>query len=204
MLAAAVNADLLIRLGISVSHLTGDFSRITAEAIRSGDHWSAEATLLAICIGGFVAGATAAGFFIHHPSIDTSRPYGRSVVAIGLLLLTAHFCFAPSSTFSCLLAATACGFQNAMATRFRGLVLRTTHITGLLTDFGQFLGMRLRGHQVDHWKIGTPFLLVIAFASGSTAGAFIKFRYDQSLLLLCGSAYVIGGLLWSWIKRQWT
>jgi|GEM_PF-5134493 len=40
----------------------------------------------------------------------------------------------------------ACGFQNALATHY-GLVLRTTHVTGLLTDLGTNLGMRLRGHR---------------------------------------------------------
>ena len=202
MLAAAVNADLLIRLGISVSHLTGDLSRINTEAIRSGRHGSAEAGLLALTIAGFVIGATASGYFIHHPSLDTSRPYGRSIVMIGLLLLIAHASFPHFPPVACLIAATACGFQNALATRFRGLILRTTHITGLLTDFGQFLGMRLRGHHVDGWKIGTPLLLIVSFTTGSAIGAILNLRHHQSLLLLCGAAYVSGGILWSWIKRR--
>lgn len=130
MLAAAVNADLLIRLGISVSHLTGDLSRINTEAIRSGRHGSAEAGLLALTIAGFVTGATASGYFIHHPSLDTSRPYGRSIVMIGLLLL------------------------------------------------------------------------IVSFTTGSAIGAILNLRHHQSLLLLCGAAYVSGGILWSWIKRR--
>lgn len=201
-LAAAVNADFMLGLGVSVSHLTGDLSRITAEAVRAGDVWSEEAALLGLSVAGFVGGAATSGYFIHHPNLQLARPYGRSIVFIGLLLMVTHPLQWQSLRWTCFVAAWACGMQNALATRYRGLILRTTHITGLLTDLGQLIGMRLRGHPVESWKISTPLLLSLSFASGAAVGAILKLKTGVPVPLACGSIYVVGGLVWSVLKRK--
>lgn len=200
-LAAAVNADFMLRLGVSVSHLTGDLSRITSEAVEAGGHWSREAAILCLSVGGFVGGAATAGFFIHHPNLQLSRPYGRSIIFIGLLLMSTQSLAAVSVLLTCFVAAWACGMQNALATRYRGLVLRTTHITGLLTDLGQLLGMRLRGHPIEGWKITTPLMLAAAFALGSTVGAVLNLKTSIPVTVACGATYVSGGIVWSVLKR---
>ncbi len=202
-LAAAVNADFMLRLGVSVSHLTGDLSRITVEALKAGGGWSHEAAILCLSLTGFVGGAATAGFFIHHPNLQLSRPYGRSVIFVGLLLMACHPLLKVSVLLPCFLAAWACGMQNALATRYRGLVLRTTHITGLLTDLGQLLGMRLRGHPIERWKITTPLVLSTAFALGAAVGALLNLRTGIPVTLACGATYVIGGIIWSLLKRRW-
>ena len=44
-----------------------------------------------------------------------------------------------------LLAAMACGLQNAMATTFSGAAIRTSHLSGMFTDLGIGIGHALRG-----------------------------------------------------------
>jgi uncharacterized membrane protein YoaK (UPF0700 family) len=199
--AAAVNADFMLRFGVSVSHLTGDLSRVSVESVRAGSHWSTEASVLMWSILGFIGGAAVAGFFIHHPTLDLRRPYGRSVIGIGLLLLVAEQAMPFSLNVACFLAAAACGLQNALATRFRGLVLRTTHITGLLTDLGQNFGMKLRGHEIERWKIGTPLAIGAAFLAGAATGAHARLAHDLPVATVCGIAYIVGGIGWSVWKR---
>lgn len=201
-LASAVNTDFMIRIGVSVSHLTGDLSRITMETVRGGGHWSTDDAVLCCSLIGFVGGAGTSGFFIHHPTLELRHPYGRSIIAIGLLLMLCHFLAANSLLATCFLAAWACGMQNALATRYHGIVLRTTHITGLLTDLGQLLGMRLRGHHIEPWKISTPLLLSVTFASGAAMGALVNLKAHLPVTLICGSAYVLGGAVWSIVKRS--
>ena len=207
-LAAAVNADFMLRLGISVSHLTGDLSRITSEAVQAGGRWSREAVLLCLSLTGFVGGAATAGFFIHHPNLQLGRPYGRSVVFVGFLLMTTYPLSQHHVLLTGFIAAWACGMQNALATRYRGLVLRTTHITGLLTDLGQLIGMRLRGHPIEIWKITTPLLLSTSFATGAAAGALLNLKTGVPVTLACGITYVTGGVTWSilkrWLKPAWS
>jgi uncharacterized membrane protein YoaK (UPF0700 family) len=202
-LVAAVNADFMLRLGISVSHLTGDLSRISSEAIegvRAGGQ--SEVALLCLSLAGFVLGAAISGFVIHHPNLLLQRPYGRFVMVIGAMLFATGPLMESSTLAACTLAACACGMQNALATRYRGVILRTTHITGLLTDFGQHLGMRLRGHAIESWKISTPLLLSVSFAGGALAGAFLSLKMDASVTGLCGVLYIVGGMMWSIVKRR--
>ena len=200
-LGAAVNACYLIQLGTSVSHLTGDVSKVAMNAVEGYSRISAAAVHLIAAAVSFVLGASTAGFFIHHPNIEFSRPYGRSITAIGLCLVGAHFSFATLPVLSICLASFACGFQNALATHYRGMVLRTTHITGLLTDLGTNLGMKLKGHQIALWKLMVPTCLVLSFFCGAVFGsALVIFMTGPALLVLAGM-YLAGGIGWSVFKR---
>lgn len=146
-------------------------------------------------------GASTAGFFIHHPAIEFSRPYGRSVTAIGLCLIGAHFSFTGMPVLSICLASFACGFQNALATHYRGMVLRTTHITGLLTDLGTNLGMKLKGHQIPWWKLMVPTCLVLSFFCGAVFGSTLVLFTNGPALLILAAMYLAGGIGWSISKR---
>ena len=74
----------LIELGTSVSHLTGDVSKVAVE-FAQGTHRVVELALnLLVATLSFLLGATMAGYAIHHPSLEISRPYGRAVMVIRL------------------------------------------------------------------------------------------------------------------------
>lgn len=200
-LAGGLNAAFLLLLGISVSHLSGDVARFAID-VGAQDGLSGPAYLLLGALVGFVFGALVSGFLIHHPTLELSRPYGRSVTAIGVALIGSWACFGRYNFAAVGLAGMACGFQNALATHYRGLVLRTTHVTGLLTDLGVAIGMRLRGYEVQGWKILVPFVLVLSFCVGAGAGGFATARIGRGAVLGAGILYVAGGLLWTLLKHR--
>lgn len=200
-MVSAVNIDFMLNLGVSVSHLTGDVSRLTADATRDFASASSQLRLLGSAVGGFVAGALLAGVFIHQRRFDLRRPYGRSVVGIGGLFLVSASLRDFSLELSCCLAAMGCGMQNGLTTHYRGMVLRTTHITGILTDIGVLLGLRIQGVSVEPWRLLSHVALVLAFAAGAVAGAGIDVYTDFSALTVFGVAYVIGGIGWVIAKR---
>ncbi|MCB1132000.1 MAG: DUF1275 family protein, partial [Verrucomicrobiae bacterium] len=76
-----------------------------------------------------------------------------------------------------------------------------THLTGLFTDFGIHLGMRLRGHRVEGWKLLIPVCITLAFLIGAAAGAFVVSNDRGSWLFLAGAGYLVGGVSWSVYKR---
>lgn len=200
-LGAAVNACYLIQLGTSVSHLTGDLSKVAMDAVEGHSRISRAALNLIFAAVGFVLGAATAGFTIHHPTIEFSRPYGRAVIAIGVCLAAAHFSLGPAPVLSVSLAGFACGFQNALATHYRGMVLRTTHVTGLLTDLGTNLGMMLKGHQIARWKLLVPTLLVMSFFAGAVFGSILVIALSGPALLILAGMYIGGGIGWSIYKH---
>lgn len=200
-LSAAVNAGFLIQLGTSVSHLTGDVSKVAVDAIKGNREMSVDAVRLAIAAFGFVTGAMVAGYFIHHPNLDLDRPYGRSVSLIGLCLLAAHFTLGTIPSLAVGLAAFSFGLQNALATHYRGMILRTTHLTGLLTDFGVHLGMRAKGHRIPLWKLVVPGSLILSFFLGAAFGALMVLKWHLPFALMIACAYLVGGLGWTVFKH---
>jgi uncharacterized membrane protein YoaK (UPF0700 family) len=213
-LSAAVNAGFLIQLGTSVSHLTGDATNaavnlvhrlgndlLLSETLRNSNPLQDTLFKLLAAIVGFVSGASLAGYFIHHPILEISRPYGRSVSFIGICLIISHFTMYSVPSFSVFTTAVACGLQNALATHYRGIILRTTHITGLLTDLGSNLGMKIRGHQIPIWKISAPFFLVLSFFAGAFFGTVLVVILNLPFLLILALLYLSGGIGWSIYKR---
>ncbi len=201
-LAAAVNVGFMVRLGTSVSHLTGDLSRFALDTVDIDRDSASALWQLAAALVGFVLGATLSGYFIHHPTLELTRPYGRSITAIGGLLLLSHPLMRLQPHLSLLLAAAACGYQNALATYYRGVILRTTHVTGLLTDLGVSMGMRLRHGEVERWKVVAPLWLCASFFAGALAGAALTLAVGEASVAILGGCYVLGGVAWSVLKRR--
>jgi uncharacterized membrane protein YoaK (UPF0700 family) len=201
-LGAAVNACYLIQLGTSVSHLSGDVSKVAMNAVEGHSHLSDSALNLLIAAFGFLLDAASSGYFIHHPGIEFQRPYGRAIITIGMCLAAAHFFMVNGKLLLSIgLASFGCGFQNALATHYRGMILRTTHVTGLLTDLGTHLGMKLRGHQIGIWKLLIPGLLALSFFAGALFGTFLLLVVKSPALLILAVIYFTGGVGWSIYKH---
>jgi uncharacterized membrane protein YoaK (UPF0700 family) len=81
-------------------------------------------------------------------------------------------------------ASCACGLQNAMVSTFSGTVIRTTHVSGMFTDLGIFLGHALRGRHPDVLRMKLSFLIISGFFSGGVAGAIAFARIGYSTLLV--------------------
>ncbi len=201
-LSSAVNVIFLIHFGTSVSHLTGDLARFAQGLSLPADQRVVAPVFVGTALVGFVVGAMLSGYFIHHRSLELARPYGRSITAIGFLILTANFLFAVSPLTAVAFAGVACGFQNALASHYKGVVLRTTHVTGLLTDFGVMLGMRVHGKEVRPWLWAAPLGLVVSYFLGAAVGAGLTLGLGSRVLGVIGLAYVFGGIAWSIHKRR--
>ena len=200
-LSTSMNAGIVLTLGTSVSQMSGEVSRIGRSLLDTTPEGLALGIDLAIAISGFLGGAVLAGFTIHHPTLDQSMPYGRCLMFIGTCLLLAHPAASVIPRLALALAGFASGFQNAMATHYRGIILRTTHITGLVTDIGSHLGMVLRGHRIAPWKIMVPSVVVFFFFLGGIFGAWMVLYTQAPFLLWIGGIYIFGGGLWYIIQR---
>jgi uncharacterized membrane protein YoaK (UPF0700 family) len=88
-------------------------------------------------------------------------------------------------------AACACGLQNAMASTYSGTVVRTTHISGMFTDLGIFLGHALRGLPVDSKRLRMCVLVITGFFCGGLAGA-VSFHFIGTNALLIPAVFTGG------------
>lgn len=67
------------------------------------------------------------------------------------------------------------GVHNSLFTNFSGAVVRTTHVTGLMTDIGLILGHWIRrGEEVkDLWRLKVLVPLYLGFLFGAFVGGVV-------------------------------
>lgn len=131
----------------------------------------------------FFAGALLSGFIIRQSVLQAGRRYGVVLAIESLLLFAAAHAFRENSLFGDYFAAMACGLQNAMATSYSGAVIRTTHMTGIVTDLGIACGHVLRGQSVEWRRLGLYGVLLTGFFGGSYLGGigYAHIGYDTLL-----------------------
>lgn len=168
----------------AVTHLTGSTSQL-AMAMVSLDTWSI-LHLLAL-IGSFIAGTVLSGFLIGDSTLELGRQYGMALLAESVLLLAAVPSLNNGSLSGIYLACCASGLQNAMVSTYSGALIRTSHLTGLFTDLGIFLGQALRQLPVDKRRVRLCLLIISAFLSGGVAGT-LTFTYLGNATLLIPAA----------------
>lgn len=173
----------------AVSHVTGTVSALGVGVI-SGNVSTIFHLLLVIV--SFLLGATLSGLITQNATLKLGRRYGVALLVESLLLVIALLFLLHHSELGHLFASAACGLQNALVTTFSGAVVRTTHLTGVVTDLGISLGQWLRGNQTDSRKITLYLVIFGGFLCGSVLGAL---GYLQVQLYTLGFAAAITLLL---------
>ena len=174
LLAGIVNAvGLLGFQHQAISHLSGTATLLGAELLNH----QGSALHLAGVILSFLLGAVISGFFISSPSLKLGRHYGSLLFLEGVFLVIAIYFLNQGSFLGHYFASLACGLQNALATRYSGAVVRTTHITGIFTDLGMMFGAALRGEEFDKRKAILFLLIITGFTSGGAIGASLYNNY---------------------------
>jgi uncharacterized membrane protein YoaK (UPF0700 family) len=137
-----VNSSGFVLIGTFSSHVTGNVGRLANDA-ATGQYAAAVAALsLVLC---FFSGAFAASVIIESRflGVSSARAYALALAIEALLLL--FFTLLSYATTSAhprvrdaetALLCAAMGLQNALVSRLSGAVVRTTHLTGVVTDLG--------------------------------------------------------------------
>jgi uncharacterized membrane protein YoaK (UPF0700 family) len=177
----------------SITNLTGSTSLL---GVSLGTADAGEALHWALSIGAFVAGAILSGLIVQQRTLRLGRHYGVALMLESLLLFAAVPLLDRGNPIGLYLASMAAGLQNGMASTYSGMVFRTTHVSGMFTDLGIYIGQRLRGLEVDTLRIRVCVLVVGSFMLGSVAGALLfRVLQERTLLVpavltgLCGLAY---------------
>jgi uncharacterized membrane protein YoaK (UPF0700 family) len=197
--SGVVNATSFFAFGQHITHMTGHIS-VLGEALASS-RWEG-AIIAGKTVFAFVVGATTAAALL---DASRHRQRGRHTPALlvemvmlgGIALWAAEHPDANEPTLMWGLAF-AMGLQNALVTRVSGAVVRTTHLTGVLTDIGIQLvrmvvwvrdGARERGvlglwHKVQELPSAEQFErtrlhlgLALAFLTGSVLGSALFLRF---------------------------
>ncbi|MET0263051.1 MAG: YoaK family protein [Rariglobus sp.] len=179
----------------ALSHLSGPITVLSTDLSAADFRLALHAFLV---VAAFFSGCVLSGFIIRQSTLKLGRRYGFALGLESLLLIGAvHYLKQGAIRGDCL-AAMACGLQNAMATNYSGAIIRTTHMTGVVTDLGLACGHFLRGLEVEWGRLRLLATLLAGFFIGGIFGA-IGFRHlayetlyiPAALTGLTGIAYSI-------------
>ncbi|WP_151710468.1 YoaK family protein [Acinetobacter brisouii] len=165
----AFNAGMMNALGLlsiwhqTVSHMTGNVSML-AIAILHGQSMQA---IYGICvITSFVLGSLYSGYILGSSHFQLGRRYGIPLSLSALCIFLCWLLIPYYPRYALLWACVAMGMQNAMVSHYKGAIIRTTHLTGLLTDLGLNLGYLLRGLPVERRRVVLLIVILMGFLFG--------------------------------------
>ena len=165
----------------AVTHLTGTTSLLGASLVDG--HAAATARLAAV-VGAFVAGCVLGGWLVGDNTLRLGRRHGVVLGLETLLLCAAAPLFPRHGLAGTCLAAAACGLQNSMSSAYSGGIVRTTHVSGMFTDLGIFIGHALRGLPVDARRVRLCAVVISGFLLGGVlAGGLFHWLGYGTLLL---------------------
>jgi hypothetical protein len=112
-----------------------------------------------------------AGFIVGDSKFTLGAPYGICLAIESATLFASFLFLRKEYVLGEWCAAFAMGIQNAMVTSFSGMAIRTTHMTGLLTDIGNILGQSCRpDSKAELWRLRIHVPIFSSFLIGGFFG----------------------------------
>ncbi len=165
----------------AATHMTGVVSAFSI-ALSKNDLSTALETFLILL--SFFAGAFMSGIIIRDGQLKMGRRYGFAMAVESGLLFLATYHFVKNSIWGEYFACAAAGLQNALASTYSGTIVRTTHLTGILTDLGALVGNKIQGLPVDSRRLKLLSIIFASFTAGGYLGSIFYQRWNAWAMLV--------------------
>ncbi len=181
-----INTISIVKYSYTVSHFTGHISKV---AINIGEGHFLEVIKILSIIFSFILGSTISGFLVDGREFNLKRRYGYSMLILGFGLLILYATVKDTWLFFYYLPFMI-GVQNGLFISYKGVVVRTSHISGNITDAGVYLGHCLKGKKQDKWKVYFCLFSVLIFLAGSFCGIEFYFLLKDRVFIIAGIGYI--------------
>ena len=206
----------LLSKGVFTSHMSGISTRFGVALVQS----ASEAAFYAGLLLSFVLGAAGSGL-LTEGAIRFKRhsryvlPLGVEAALLLIVVVLDHTISADAGwklTVMTYAAALAMGLQNATISKISGGEVRTTHLTGVLTDLGlesfQYFARRGRAHKPDAVKkfarhasssrLAVLIAIVVSFIAGVVGGT-LAYPVANSYALLAPIIFLLILVIIDWL-----
>jgi uncharacterized membrane protein YoaK (UPF0700 family) len=124
-----------------------------------------------LAVGAFLLGSIISGLIIPYNNFRRNNNYNILFTLEAVLIALGMIGLIFDIDTSKYLLAMALGLQNSASTFYGSSIIRTTHMTGTMTDLGIVLAHRfLKGHDIPNWRIFIYCFLICGFFIGSILG----------------------------------
>lgn len=185
--AGTVNIYGFVNLGVFTTNITGHVGEFALSfelsrwlAVQKITFW-----LLAFGLGSFSSALFIGLFKKKHPRLSYALPILTEIILLTWCLLIHNQLGAHSKQILILLYAM--GIQNGIVSVVSGKVVRTTHLTGMITDIGIGMGKFLLRQGNKIYVLRSLLLnlsVVFSFTIGGILSTFLTMEYNEKVLLL--------------------
>jgi uncharacterized membrane protein YoaK (UPF0700 family) len=203
-IAGFVNSGGFVMIHSYTSHVTGSIGRFAQDLAEARPGAGFSALFLAVT---FFGGAVATSMILDQSARRVPMRYAQAL-GIEAATLVAFVFVAGLSPLQhprlldaeAALLCVSMGMQNALVTRLSGAIVRTTHLTGVVTDLGIEAARWFRYHQASlrakafanvvlperpsSGRVTLLSAIVAAFIVGAVLGAVFTFRVSRWAMLL--------------------
>lgn len=198
MMAGYINTILLIEFGLPVSQMTGVMSILSETSFHANRELGFKALMVLL---GFIGGALISGLLIGDRQNRQDKRFAIGMSMLSALLAVSAYLAISINQLTLLTTAIACGLQNALIANYRGLQMRTTHVTGIVTDLGLYLAKLIK-HQAWPWQAWLLVVIITSFFSGGLIGILAFSRLEGSSLIIPALACIPLALAWLKLEKS--
>ena len=194
-LSGFINVGAIRSFSLPVSHHTGNISHLALSIVHKN---ITEVFIICSAILAFFTGAFFSGLLFHQRKFGLKKRYGILLMGLAMIFLSLALLKTPQILKISALSFAA-GVQNAMFIFYGDILVRTTHITGYLTDAAFALAMCLRGKKDKFRFFLFCSLNILFFLAGGITAGLIK---TGSFFIASACLYLIAGLYYFMMRRK--
>jgi uncharacterized membrane protein YoaK (UPF0700 family) len=191
-LAGAINVSSIFLLDKTISHHTGSLSKAAIALVNLDikSTYDLLSYVLLFFIGSFISGYTT---YQRNRGVRLLHSFYPLLFGIGLI--ASHYAKVDLEDVLRMMAF-GMGLQNGTRIRFHAIVIRTTHMTGYLTDAAVSFGRSFRGNKEARFEALFLSYSILIFFVGGLFGAFLQIHFNSYSQVILGSLYLlISGLV---------
>lgn len=190
-LAGAINVSAIFILDKTITHQTGSLSRISIALMENNVSFAFD---LLTYVALFFVGAFFSGFTTYKRNRGVRYLHSLYSLVFGLLIIMGDLNTIDKVNILRIMAF-GMGLQNGTYLRFQNITIRTTHMSGYVTDAAVSLGKAIRGSKEERFKALFLIYSIACFVCGGLFSAYLHLFQAENSLLVIGLLYILVSLI---------
>lgn len=178
IVAGLINAYCVLNFKIPITHHTGNATTLATGFSDSRRYLKVLMVFFLFFLGAIIG-----------PIFTDSEKFKRGFFALSLISLISIF----TSELSLYIFSFISGFQNSCLIKYEGATVRTTHISGYLTDSAVIIGRFIKNREEGNLKLAAFFLISIGFF---ILGGILYFYVKNFAKITVAIIYLILAAIW--------